>query len=91
MYLKYVGIRVTDFDRSVKFYTEIGLKEMKRGDMRKDGLGVWVLVQDEKSGQHIELDWYPPGSRYAVPVNPGEALDHIGFVVDDVESTFRSS
>lgn len=90
MYLKYIGIRVTDLDRSVKFYTTVlGLKEERRGDMRKYGLGIWVLLRDEESGERLELSWYPPGSQYDVPFVPGEALDHIGFVVDDVEATYR--
>ncbi len=90
MHLNYVAIRVTDLDRSVKFYTDVlGLEEVKRTDSRKFGLGIWVLLEDGKSGQHIELDWYPPGSEYAVPYTPGEALDHVGFIVDDVEATYR--
>lgn len=90
MYLKYVGIRVTDLERSVKFYTQLlGLKEERRGDSRKLGLGIWVLLRDEQSGERIELNWYPEESKYATPYAPGEALDHVGFVVDDVRTTYR--
>lgn len=47
MDLKYVGIRVTDLARSAKFYMELfGRKEEKRGDQRKYGPGVWVLLRD---------------------------------------------
>ncbi len=90
MYLKYVGIRVRDLERSVKFYSELfGLKEERRGDMTRYGLGIWVLLRDEQSGERIELDWYPPGSQYDTPYTSGEELDHIGFVVDDVGTTYR--
>ena len=90
MYLKYVGIRVTDLDRSVKFYTELlGLKEDRRGDSRKFGLGIWVVLRDDTTGERIELNWYPPGSKYAVPYVAGEGLDHIAFLVDDVRKTFN--
>lgn len=41
MYLRYVGIRVRDLERSVKFYSELfGLKEERRGDMTRYGLGI---------------------------------------------------
>ncbi len=91
MYLKYVGIRVTDLDRSVRFYTELlGLKEERRGDSRKSGLGIWIVLRDDVSGARLELNWYPPESKYATPYAPGEGLDHIGFVVDDVRATYAA-
>ena len=44
---KYFGIRVTDLERSVKFYTNmLGLKEVRRGDMAKHNRGIWVLLKD---------------------------------------------
>ncbi len=91
MFLKYVGIRVTDLDRSVKFYTSLlGLKEEKRGSPHPDlNAGTWVLLRDVESGQRLELNWYPPDSRFSVPYVAGEGLDHIGFEVEDVEETFN--
>jgi lactoylglutathione lyase len=90
MYLSYVGIRVTDLDRSLRFYTELlGLREVGRGEMTEHDGGTWVLLRDETSGQQLELNWYPKGSRFDVPYVPGEGLDHIGFVVEDVEEAFR--
>jgi lactoylglutathione lyase len=90
MHLEYVGIRVTDFDRSLRFYTEqLGLKELRRKDARADGLGIWVVLQDAASGQQIELNWYPEGSRHGVPYVAGEGLDHLGFVVDDVAEAYE--
>ena len=44
---EYFGIRVTDLERSVKFYTYmLGLKEVRRGDMTKHNRGIWVLLKD---------------------------------------------
>lgn len=93
MHLKYFGIRVTDMQRSVDFYTQaLGLKEIGRGDMTKygGGRGLWVLLEDNTSRQKLELNWYPPGSVYANDYVPGEGLDHIGFVTEDVAATFKS-
>jgi lactoylglutathione lyase len=90
MYLSYCGIRVTDLERSLKFYTELfGLKEVARGDRTKYGAGVYVLLRDPKSRQKLELNWYPEGSRYGVPYVVGEGLDHIAFKVDDVTKTYE--
>jgi lactoylglutathione lyase len=90
MYLSYSGIRVQNLERSLKFYTELfGLKEVGRGDHRKHGAGLYVLLRDGKSGQKLELNWYPEGSVHATPYTPGEGLDHIAFVVDDLEAAYK--
>ena len=60
---------------------------MARGDNAEVGGGVYVLLKDEKSGQKLELNWYPPGSQYNTPYNPGDGLDHVAFAVDDVTKT----
>jgi catechol 2,3-dioxygenase-like lactoylglutathione lyase family enzyme len=74
----------------LKFYTELfGLKEVARGDHRKYDAGLYVLLRDQKSGQKLELNWYPENSAYAVPYTPGEGLDHIAFVVDDLKTTYN--
>jgi len=88
--LEYVGIRVTDLNRSLKFYTELlGLKEVKRGTQYEIGGGIWVLLKDEKSGQQLELNYYPPDSPFNVEYVPGEGLDHIGFIVDNVAEKYE--
>ncbi len=92
MHLRYFGVRVTDLDRSLKFYTEaLGLKEVGRGDMEKfgGGRGVWVLLRDQLTGQQLELNCYPIGSIYDTPYSPGEGLDHIGFIVSDVSKKYN--
>lgn len=90
MYLSYFGIRVTDLNRSLKFYTELlGLKEVARGDNTKLGGGTYVLLRDPRSGQKLELNWYPKGSTYSVTYSPGEGLDHLAFRVNSVAETVK--
>jgi catechol 2,3-dioxygenase-like lactoylglutathione lyase family enzyme len=85
MYLSYVGIRVQDLNRSLKFYEDLfGLHEVSRGDSRPMGAGLYILLRDPRSGQKLELNWYPPGSMFAPPYAPGEGLDHIAFRVESV-------
>jgi len=90
MYLSYVGIRVTDLQRSLKFYKELfGLEEVERGDNSKFGAGVFVLLRDRKSGTKLELNWYPEGSKYNTPYVVGEGLDHLAFCVDSIREKFK--
>lgn len=94
MFLEYSGIRVTDLERSLQFYTELlGLKEVRSGEGYFAAEGqersIWVLLEDAESGQHLELNWYPEGHRYATAYAPGEGLDHIGFVVKNTRETFE--
>ncbi|MFZ1023896.1 MAG: VOC family protein [Thermoplasmata archaeon] len=87
MPLRYTGIRVTNLARSLRFYTKgLRLREVARGDLRKWGAGVWVLLEDPKTHQRLELNWYPPKSRFATPYAPGEGLDHIGFLLGNVSA-----
>lgn len=88
MYLDYVGIRVTNLARATRFVTKaLGLEEVRRGKMGHGG--VWVLFRDRISQQHLELNWYPRGSRYATPFSPGEGLDHLGVRVNDIAAAGR--
>lgn len=91
MGLHYVGIRVTNLERSLRFYTRVlGLRVKIRGDFREYGRGIWVGLTDPRTHQKLELNWYPPGSKYAPRYVPGEALDHIGFFLGRVPASALS-
>ena len=90
MHLSYVGIRVTDLDRSLALYRDFfGLQVVRQGDNTPFGGGRYVLLKDPRSGQRLELNWYPPASPYSTPYASGEGLDHVAFRVDDVDATVR--
>lgn len=85
LFLSYFGIRVTDLERSLRFYCGIfGLEQVAQGDNSSHGGGTYVLLRDPWSGQRLELNWYPPGSKHSSQYVPGEGLDHIAFRVDDL-------
>lgn len=74
LWLSDVGIRVTNLERSLAFYTKVlGLQEIHRGG---DADGVYVLLKDLRSGQRLELNWYKEDNPFAAPYVAGEALDH---------------
>lgn len=88
MYLDYAGIRVTHLPKASRFVTKgLGLAEVRRGRMGHGG--IWVLFRDPTSHQHLELNWYPKGSKYATPFVAGEGLDHLGFRVNDMAAAAR--
>lgn len=78
------GIRVTDLDRSVDFYTSLlDLVELKRV---RDEDSAYVLFKDRRSGQRLELNWYSPKSPFYTPFAAGEGLDHLEVRVRDVRA-----
>jgi catechol 2,3-dioxygenase-like lactoylglutathione lyase family enzyme len=91
MVVRYVGLRVTDLARSLHFYqSTLDLREVRRGDMSQYGRGTWILLEDPERHPRIELNWYPEGSPFATPYAPGDGLDHIGCLVEDLEASTKS-
>lgn len=88
MYLSYFGIRVTDLRRSVDFYMRhFGLQLTPGAELPRKGAEeqAATLLVDPRSGQRIELNFYPKGNPYAVPYVAGEGFDHLAFRVDHLE------
>ena len=82
-----VGIRVTNLDKSMEFYTKVfGLEEIDRGG---DDEGKYVLFRDRRSGQRVELNWYAERSPCWTPYVPGEAFDHFEVRVKSVPETLE--
>jgi catechol 2,3-dioxygenase-like lactoylglutathione lyase family enzyme len=82
MKMQQVGLRVTNLERSLRFYMQaLGLRVRTRGDTRSWGGELWVQLEDPKSHRHIELNWYPPGSRFGPRYTVGAGVDHIDFTI----------
>lgn len=89
MYLSYIGVRVRDLARSVRFYRDLlGLTVAASSDWETapPAEARSVLLRDPVSGQRLELNYYPPGDPHAVDYDPGEELDHVGVRVDDLDA-----
>src|SRR5256886_11165985 len=84
----YTGIRVRNLQRLSAFYKKaFGMRVVNRGTMPQGGK--YVQLEGAGSRQRLELNWYPPGSRFYSPYRKGEEIDHLAFVVEDAEKAYR--
>ena len=84
----YTGIRVRDLKRSIKFYIEtMGMTEVRRG--RMEAGGTWVEMKSKDSDHLLELNYYPPGSKFHEKYTSGSELDHLAFSCDDVKKCYK--
>ena len=83
----YAGIEVRDLRRSLRFYQGLGFRILFRGTM--EHRGEWVHLRLPRQQQRLELNYYPPGTRFHRPYRPGSELDHLGFRVDDPDAWAR--
>ena len=89
--LEYTGLRVRDLDASVRFYTNVlGMKAGSRKTM-PETKGVLVDLVSEGGGPPLELNYYEPGSPFAKEYAAGEALDHLGFKVSDLDQAIAEA
>lgn len=80
----YTGIRVRDMERSLRFYRDLlGMKVLFRMRIAKQH-GEVALLKSARGHQRLELNWYRPGSRYAIRYARGEGLDHLAFRTADL-------
>jgi len=78
----YTGLRVRDLEASVRFFRDgLGMMEASRSVVEETG-GVVVYLKSAEGGHPLELNWYPPGSKFDSPFAPGEALDHLFFEME---------
>ena len=87
----YIGIRVTDLQRSINFYTRLlGMKVVGRGKIEQTK-GETVALVSEKGGFVLELNYYEGNSPYNTEYNVGEGLDHLAFKVDDLDKALEEA
>jgi lactoylglutathione lyase len=81
----YVGIRVTNLQRSIDFYTKLlGMKVTGQGRIEQTK-GEAVALASGEGGFVLELNYYEENSPYDTKYTVGEGLDHLAFKVDDLD------
>jgi lactoylglutathione lyase len=87
----YVGIRVTNLQRSIDFYTKLlGMKVTGRSKIEQTK-GETVGLESEKGGFVLELNYYEENSPYNTKYIVGEALDHLAFKIDDLDKALEEA
>lgn len=88
---KYIGIRVTDLERSIDFYTKVlGMQVMGRAKIGQTK-GETVGLKSDKDGFTLELNYYGKGSPYDTKYIAGEGLDHLAFQVDNLDKALAEA
>ncbi len=87
----YVGIRVTNLQKSIDFYTKLlGMKVVGRGKTEKTK-GETVGLVSKEGGFILELNYYEKDSPYNTKYVVGEGLDHLAFGVDDLDKALKEA
>jgi lactoylglutathione lyase len=87
----YVGIRVTNLQRSIDFYTKVlDMKVKGRGKIDQTR-GETVSLESEKEGFILELNHYEKDSPFNTQYVVGEGLDHLAFKVDNLEKALEEA
>ncbi len=87
----YVGIRVTNLQKSIDFYTKLlGMKVTGRSKIEQTK-GEVVGLESEKGGFALELNYYEDDSPYYIKYVAGECLDHLAFKVDDLDKALEEA
>jgi len=88
---EYVGIRVTDLQKSIDFYTKLlGMKIIGRSKVEQTK-GENVSLQSEEGGFILELNHYEKNSPYNTKYTVGESLDHLAFKVDNLDKALKEA
>jgi lactoylglutathione lyase len=88
---EYIGIRVTNLQKSIHFYTKLlGMNLINRSKMEQTK-GETIVLQSEKGGPILELNYYQKDSPYNTKYTPGEGLDHLAFKVDDLDKALEEA
>ncbi len=87
----YVGIRVTDLQKSTDFYSKLlGMRVLGRGKIEQTR-GETVGLDCENTGFILELNYYEENSPYSTEYTVGEGLDHLAFKVNDLDKALEEA
>jgi lactoylglutathione lyase len=74
--------RITDIDRSVAFYSQLGFDELRRLPIRDEAINVFMGLPGD--GARLELTWNKDQDG---PYDIGTGYGHIAITVEDLDGT----
>jgi lactoylglutathione lyase len=83
MALIHTCYRITDIDRSVKFYEALGFKESGRIPIREEAVNVFMNQPDDGDMPKLELTYNHGVDSYEI----GSGYGHIAITCDDIDAT----
>jgi len=75
--------RITDIDRSLRFYNALGFNEVGRIPIRDEAINVFLSLPGEEQEPRLELTYNFGVDRYDL----GTGYGHIAVAVDDLDTT----
>ncbi|MDV3293349.1 MAG: VOC family protein [Nitrososphaerales archaeon] len=87
----YVGVRVKNMPKSVKFYTKLlGMKDLGQSTIQATN-GETTSLQSSDGKFVLELNYYPRNSPFYTKYVVGEGLDHLAFGVPDLDAALAEA
>jgi lactoylglutathione lyase len=86
MSLVHTCYRITDVDRSVKFYEALGFKEVRRMPIREEAINVFMNLPEDGDEPRLELTYNFGVDSYEI----GTGYGHIAITTDELDDTLAS-
>jgi methylmalonyl-CoA/ethylmalonyl-CoA epimerase len=87
----YIGIRVTNLERSIDFYTKVLSMRVTGRSKIEQTKGETVGLQTGENGFTLELNFYEKDSPFNTKYIAGDGLDHLAFKVDDLDKALEEA
>jgi lactoylglutathione lyase len=87
----YAGIRVTDVQKSIDFYTKLLDMKVTGRSKIEQTKGETITLESEEGGFILELNYYERDSPFNTKYIVGEGLDHLAFKVEDLDKALEEA
>ena len=82
MSLIHTCYRITEIDRTVKFYEALGFQEIRRMPIREEAINIFMNLPEDGDEPRLELTYNHGVSSYEI----GTGYGHIAITTDDLDA-----
>ncbi len=86
----HTSIRTSNMDRSIDFYTKLGLKLLGRREIPQNNAEIAFLRDPQAKGATLELTFYRNQKKFSQPDYEERLFDHLAFEVTDMQKTIET-